>query len=146
MTVHEEVDDLVEFVRLLDEHHKFLLAATRSFHLIFVYFFRHNQPGIRAFESPPGSQRRFALFACPKEYLSVRFQSFVSEFCDLLQRVAPFYLETLTTTTHQTTSLLVRSDRLVFGMRQRASDRLRRRRNPCLWGTVARGTVARSRT
>ena len=59
------------------------------------------------------------------------FQSFVSEFRDLLQRVAPFYhdfchcsqrvapfyLETLTTTTDQTTGLLVRSGRLVLGMR-----------------------------
>ena len=47
-TVHEEIDDLVDVVRLL-EHDEVLLAATRSFHSIFVYFFGHNQPGIRAF-------------------------------------------------------------------------------------------------
>ena len=82
-----------------------------------------------------------------RESKSVLFQNFVSEFRDFLQRVAPFYLETVTTTTtNQTTGLLVRSDRLVFGMRQRASDRLRRRRNPRLRRTIARGTVARSRT
>ena len=28
---------------------KFLLAATRSFHLIFEYFYSHNQPGLRVF-------------------------------------------------------------------------------------------------
>ena len=50
-TVHEEVDDLVEGVLLL-EHDEVLLAATRSFHLKFVYFFGHTQTGIRAFESP----------------------------------------------------------------------------------------------
>ena len=48
MTVHEEIDDLVEVVRLLG-HDEVLLAATRSYHLIFVYFFGHNQPGIRLF-------------------------------------------------------------------------------------------------
>ena len=30
--VHEEVVDLVDVVRLLDEHDKFLLFVTRSFH------------------------------------------------------------------------------------------------------------------
>ena len=43
-----EVVDLVEDV-LLIEHNEVLLAATRSFHLIFVYFFGHNKPGIRVF-------------------------------------------------------------------------------------------------
>ena len=46
ITVHEEVDDLVDFVLLL-EHDEVLLAATRSLHALFVYFFGQNQPGIR---------------------------------------------------------------------------------------------------
>ena len=41
-TVHEEVVDLVDVVRLLDEHDKFLLFATRSFPSIFEYFFCRN--------------------------------------------------------------------------------------------------------
>ena len=58
--------DLVDVVLLL-EHDEVLLAATRSFHSIFVYFFDHNQPGIRAFESPLDSQRGFAPFVGPRE-------------------------------------------------------------------------------
>ena len=58
------------------------------------------------------------------------------------QRVAPFYLETRTTTADQQTSLLVRSDRLVLGVRYEASPRARRHRNPHPRGTVARRTVA----
>ena len=46
--VSEEVDDLVDVVLLL-EHDEVLLAATRSFHSIVVFFFGHNQPGIRVF-------------------------------------------------------------------------------------------------
>ena len=64
--LHEEVDDLVDVVRLL-EHDEVLLSATRSFHSIFEYFFGHNQPGIRAFESPLDSQRGFAPFVGPGE-------------------------------------------------------------------------------
>ena len=45
--VHEEVVDLVEVVRLLDEHDKYLLFETRSFHSTFEYFFCHHRPGIR---------------------------------------------------------------------------------------------------
>ena len=48
MTVHEEVDDLVDVVRPL-EHDEVLLAAIRSFHSIFEDFFGQNQPGIRVF-------------------------------------------------------------------------------------------------
>ena len=66
ITVHEEVDDLVDVVRLL-EHDEVLLSATRSFHSIVVYFFGHNQPGIRVFESPLDSQRGFAPFVGPRE-------------------------------------------------------------------------------
>ena len=66
-TVHEEVDDLVQVVRLLDEHEKFLLFATRSFHYTSEYFFCHNLPGIRVFESPLDSQRGFAPFVGPGE-------------------------------------------------------------------------------
>ena len=39
ITVHEEVVDLVDVVRLLDGVDKVLLAAIRSFHLTFEYFF-----------------------------------------------------------------------------------------------------------
>ena len=47
-----------------------------------------------------------------------RVAPFYRDMCHCSQRVAPFYLETLTTTTtDQTTGLLVRSDRLVLGMR-----------------------------
>ena len=59
MIVHEEVDDLVGVVRLL-EHDEVLLSATRSFHSIFAYFFCRNQPGIRFFESLFGCQRESA--------------------------------------------------------------------------------------
>ena len=47
--VHEENDDLVDVVRLLDEHDKFLLFATRSFRSTFDYFSCHNRPGTRFF-------------------------------------------------------------------------------------------------
>ena len=104
------------------EHDEILLAATRSFHTIFVYFFGHNEPGIRVFESPLDSQRGFASFVGPGESYSVRLQSFVSEFRDLArdvrhgkQRVSTFYHDSLTTTTDKTTCLLLQSDRLVFG-------------------------------
>ena len=76
MTVHEEVDDLVGVVRML-EHDEFLLSATRSFHSIFVYFFGHNRPGIRAFESQLDSQRGFAPFVGPRRVLICS----LSEFC-----------------------------------------------------------------
>ena len=62
--VHE-VDDLVEVVRLHDEHDKFLLFATRSFHSTFDYFCR-NRPGIRVFESLLDSQRE-SFFVVPEE-------------------------------------------------------------------------------
>ena len=48
ITVHEEVVDLVDEVLLL-ERDELLLAATRSFHLICVYFFGRSQPGICVF-------------------------------------------------------------------------------------------------
>ena len=63
--MHEEVVDLVDGVFLLE--HDEVLAATRSFHLIFVYFFGHNQLGIRVFESLLDSRRGFAPFVGPKE-------------------------------------------------------------------------------
>ena len=63
--VHELVDGLVDVVRLLDEHDKFLLFATRSFHSIFEYFFCRNRPGFRVFESLLYSQRESALFVAP---------------------------------------------------------------------------------
>ena len=66
ITVHEEVVELVNGVLLL-EHDEVLLAATRSFHLIFEYFFCRNRPGIRVFESLLDSQRESALFVAPGE-------------------------------------------------------------------------------
>ena len=65
--VHEEVVDLVEVVRLLDEHDKVLLFETRSFHSTFEYFFCHNRPGTRVFESLLDNQRESALFVVPEE-------------------------------------------------------------------------------
>ena len=99
ITVREEVDDLVEVVRLLDEHDKFLLFATRSFHSAFEYFFCRNRPGIGVFESLLDSQRESALFVVPEESLFVHFQNGVSEFLGhsklvsqrIKQRVSPFY-------------------------------------------------------
>ena len=110
----------MDVVLLLDEHDEVLLATTRSFHSIIVYFFGHNQPGIRVFESPLDSQRGFSPFVGPRESSSVRFQSFVSEFrardlCHGKQRVSPFYHDSLTTTTDRTTGLLLQSDQLIFG-------------------------------
>ena len=67
ITVHEEVDDLVDVVLLL-EHDEVLHVATRSFHALFVYFFGHNHPGIRVFESPLDSQRGFAPVVGPAEF------------------------------------------------------------------------------
>ena len=60
--VHEEVVDIVGVVRLLDEHDKFLLAATRSFHSTFEYFFCHNRPGIRVFEFLALQSARICFF------------------------------------------------------------------------------------
>ena len=67
ITVHEEVDDLVEVVRLLDEHYKFFLFETRSFHSTFPYFFCHDRAGTRVFESLLHNQRESALSVFPEE-------------------------------------------------------------------------------
>ena len=95
ITVHEEVVDLLGVVRLLDEHDKFLLFATRSLHSTFEYFFGHNRPGIRAFESLLDSQRESALFVVPEESLFAHFLSSGSKFLECLkfvsQTVSPFY-------------------------------------------------------
>ena len=96
--VHEEVDDLVGVVRLLDEHDKFLFA-TGSFHSTFEYFFCHNLLGIRVFESLLDSQRECAPFVVPEESLFAHFLTCLSEFLEHLklvsqmskQRVSPFY-------------------------------------------------------
>ena len=64
----EEVGDLVEVVRLLDEHDKFLLFATRLFHLTFEYFFCRSLSGIRVIESLLDSQRESALCVSPGEF------------------------------------------------------------------------------
>ena len=54
-------------MKFLLEHDEVLLAATRSFQSFFVYFFGHNQPGIRVFESLLDSQRGFAPFVGPQQ-------------------------------------------------------------------------------
>ena len=64
---HAEVDDLVGVVRLL-EHDELISSFCDSIvSFIFVNFFGHKRPGIRAFESPLDSQRGFAPFVCPGE-------------------------------------------------------------------------------
>ena len=99
ITVNEEVHDLIDVVRPLDEHDKFLLFETRSFHSTCEYFFCHNRPGIRVFEALLDSQRESALFVFPEESQSVHIRSCVSEFLGHLklvnqmskQQVSPFY-------------------------------------------------------
>ena len=75
--VHEEVVDLVGVVRLLDEHEKFFLFVTRSFHSTFEYFFCRNRPGIRLFESLLDSQREICSLCRSRIVLIYS----LSEFC-----------------------------------------------------------------
>ena len=84
ITVHAEDDDLVEVVRLLDEHDKFLLFEIGSFHSTCEYFC-HNLPGIRVFESLLDSQRKPALFVVPEESWFAHFLSCGSEFLEHLK-------------------------------------------------------------
>ena len=67
--VHEEVVDLVEVVRLLDEYDGSLLVETRELRSIFGHFFCHNRPGIRVFESLLYNQRESALFCRSRRIL-----------------------------------------------------------------------------
>ena len=67
--MHEEVDDLVAVVHLV-EHDEFPLSATRSFHLIFENFVGHDQLGSRVFLSLLDSQRVSALFVASGVSLS----------------------------------------------------------------------------
>ena len=71
-TVHQEVDDLVDVVLLL-EHDEVLLAATRSVHSMFVYFLVYSF----CCESPLDSQRGYAPFVGPKRVLICS----LSDFC-----------------------------------------------------------------
>ena len=73
--VHGEVVDLVDVVFLL-EHDEVLLAATRSFHSIFVHFFGHNQPEIRAFELPLGQSARICSFCSSRKILICSLSKF----------------------------------------------------------------------
>ena len=82
---------------LLLEHDNVLLSATRSFHLMCVFFLGHNQPVIRVFESPPDNQRKFIPFAGPRDVICSFVHGFISEFGNLTrhfehgrQRVATF--------------------------------------------------------
>ena len=122
ITVHEEVVDLVEVVRLPDEHDKFFLSETRSFHSTFEYFFCHNRPGIRVFDSLLDSQRESGLFVVPEESWFAHFLSSGLEFLWRLefvsqtvsQWVSPFYRD-WRTTTDWTSNFRLESDRLVCG-------------------------------
>ena len=156
-TVHEEVDDLVEVVRLLDEHDKFLLFETWSFHSTFEYFFGHNRPGIRAFESPLDIQRESALCVVPEESWFAHFLSCGADFLWRLefvsqtvpQQVAPFY-DRQTTTTDWTTNLRHESDKLVCGSHHLlAPGWTVVKRAPCRWwrhrSRSHSGTAARPR-
>ena len=74
---------------------KFFLLRLDRF-IQFLYFFGHNQPGVRVFESPLDSERESAPFVGPRESYSVHFQRCVSEFLERSkqvgkQRVSPFY-------------------------------------------------------
>ena len=117
LIVHEGVVELVEVVRLLDVHDKFLLFETRSFHWNLEYFFCHNRPGTRVFESLLGSQRESALLVVPEESWIAHFLSCGADFLWRLesvsqtvpQRVAPFY-DRQTTATGWTTNLRHESD------------------------------------
>ena len=105
ITVHAEVDELVDGVLLL-EHDEILLAATRSFPLIFVFSFGHNQPGVCIFYSPPDSRRGFAPSCRSKRVLICACSRFSFDLCQ--QRVAPL-CRTLKTTADQTCSSSLRS-------------------------------------
>ena len=65
--VHEEVVDLVDVGRLLDEHDEFHLVETRSLHSSFGYFFCLNRPGTCVSESLLDNQRESALVVVPEE-------------------------------------------------------------------------------
>ena len=65
--VHEEVVDLVDVVRLLDEHDKFIFDEIRQFHSTFGYFFYQNRLETRVFESLLENQRESALLVVPEE-------------------------------------------------------------------------------
>ena len=65
--VHEEVDDLVNVVLLL-ERSEVLLVEIQQFHLIFVNFFCHNQLEFRVCYFLLGIRQEFALFVCPTEF------------------------------------------------------------------------------
>ena len=58
--IHEEVDDLVDGVLLL-EHDEVLLASTRSFHSVFLYFFGRSQPAVRVLNSACQSTKTRSL-------------------------------------------------------------------------------------
>ena len=53
--------------KLFEERDKFLLFETRQLHSTFEYFFCHDRPGIRVFESLLDNQRESALFVVPEE-------------------------------------------------------------------------------
>ena len=124
----EEVDDLVDVVRLL-EHDEVLLSATRSFHS-FLYTFM----AIISLEFVLSNLRltvsedvlSLSIQESPNLFdfrvLSLNFLS-VRHLCHGKQQVSPFYHDSLTTTTDRMTSLLLQSDRLVFGTHEGASDR-----------------------
>ena len=125
----EEVVDLVEVVRLLDEYDKLLLFETRPFHSIYEYFFCHNQPGIRVFQSPLDNQRESALSIFPENPNLFAFRVWSLNLgpwsCFMSRQKTGFSVLSwfIDDDADKTTSFLLQSDRLVFGTHQRASDR-----------------------
>ena len=70
--VHEEVADLVEAVRLLDEHDQFLLFETLSFHSKFEYFW-HNRPWNSCFRSSAWQSARICSHCRSRRILICSF-------------------------------------------------------------------------
>ena len=107
------------FVSLMST--KKFLVETRWLHSIFGYFFCHNRPGIRVFESLLDNQRASALSVVPEESWFAHFLSLDMDFLWRLglvnqtdqKQVALFYDRQ--TTTDWTTNLRQESDKLVYG-------------------------------
>ena len=136
------------------ERDEVLFAAIRSFHLIFVYFFCHSQPGICVVQSPSDSRRGFGPLSIQRGPNLCMFRFWPVLATGLLRSIVAFGHDFNNGLPHSfghwrrrlTNSLLAGSDRLVLGMRFRAFHRLWHHRNRRPRGTVARGTVARSST
>ena len=92
-----------------------------------LYFFCHNRPGVRVFESLLDNQREFTLFVFPVKSQSVHIQNCVSE---------SWALEIRETTVDQTTTLpdiLLDNDKLVHNSYLLALGWTMVKRTPCRW-------------